>query len=780
MTIPSAYYHVGTALDYFRGWNVSWSSPWNFFDSLGSINRSLLYPCNQTRFMLSKPNEDYLSYTGDADGLQRTPTGELVAICPDGYFWLPPSCRDDASKCVPYITGGLGWQLDEVMQKDMSDARRVKSASMSRADGWTIKDWLDCAGVCAMLKQRNLSCSSELAEHGDAWTFILNGVQAANDCLRALHHSLWAAFCLDTQINAYLSAPAAQGLNIHSDPHDVFVLQVEGKKLWHILEGEALSTQSFTLTPGDILYMPAGLLHFAESLDMSSLHITIGVRRESWTASALLAAWIEVDPCISPANGKLTNDTMHKMKLLHQRVSKHFFPWDACNQMLATSLTVPLLRALDEADLPQGLAQGMTMTLAHFACELALKLSESGEEEDMDIAAKLDAMSSKPDPQALLRVVFAVREFRWKQHYEFNNAKKLQFQGTLPELRGSSRLQRCADASAQLSATGLLINGYHILDISEPALPIFRYCMGMHTGAAGEVFRVCEIPGLRELATAFHMPLALAVAQSGQAYANLPLQATSTFYWWVPDPTFLELQPIEALHGAGSVEAWARGDKRTGISDSPISKLVSQDLSTLAPRVEDLVRNVRFHMSDVNRMMKDQKDTGDSFAEVACRWLQMNPTSWETWLPDVTKCFPGLGLYNTNLHKFVDAREDPTHIECRACISGRYSSRLDDSKGLTYVCAECEPGTSQAVGAALSCEPCQLGEYQHPGLKSAGFGFPSRGYLHEGILLAGWWPLQHPKSRPCSNPYKGSDGALGSIYFASGVRGYWNCSYSEP
>ena len=418
-------------------------------------------------------SQNYLGGRGDMDfascvRLARTPNVDLVATWP----------------------------------KDMSDARRVKSASMSRADGWTIKDWLDCAGVCAMLKQRNLSCSSELAEHGDAWTFILNGVQAANDCLRALHHSLWAAFCLDTQINAYLSAPAAQGLNIHSDPHDVFVLQVEGKKLWHILEGEALSTQSFTLTPGDILYMPAGLLHFAESLDMSSLHITIGVRRESWTASALLAAWIEVDPCISPANGKLTNDTMHKMKLLHQRVSKHFFPWDACNQMLATSLTVPLLRALDEADLPQGLAQGMTMTLAHFACELALKLSESGEEEDMDIAAKLDAMSSKPDPQALLRVVFAVREFRWKQHYEFNNAKKLQFQGTLPELRGSSRLQRCADASAQLSATGLLINGYHILDISEPALPIFRYCMGMHTGAAGEVFRVCEIPGLRELVTA--------------------------------------------------------------------------------------------------------------------------------------------------------------------------------------------------------------------------------------------------------------------------------------
>ena len=432
--------------------------------------------------------------------------GTLPA-CPDGHSnihhsqsYLGGKGDMDFASCVR-LARASNVHLVATLPKEKSDARRVQSASMSRADGWTIKDSLDCAGVCAMLNQRNLSCNSELAEHGDAWTFILNGVQAANDCLRSLHHSLWAALCLDTQINAYLSAPAAQGLNIHSDPHDVFVLQVEGKKHWHILEGEALSMQSFTLSPGDILYMPAGLLHFAESLDMSSLHITIGVRRESWTASALLAAWIEIDPSVSLSHGKLSNDTMHKIKLLHQRVSKHFFPWDACNQMLATSLTVPLLRALDEADLPRGLAEGMTMTLAHLALELALKLRESGDE-DMGIAAKLEDLSSKQDPQALLHVVFALREFRWKQHYEFNNAKKLQFQGTLPELRGSSRLKRCADASAQLSTTGLLLNGYHILDISEPALPIFRYCMGMHTGAAGEEFRVCEIPGPRELVTA--------------------------------------------------------------------------------------------------------------------------------------------------------------------------------------------------------------------------------------------------------------------------------------
>ena len=30
----------------------------------------------------------------------------------------------------------------------------------------------------------------------------------------------------------------------------------------------------------------------------------------------------------------------------------------------------------------------------------------------------------------------------------------------------------------------------------------------------------------------------------------------------------------------------------------------------------------------------------------ACKWLQANPTVWENWLPDATKCFPQFGLYN--------------------------------------------------------------------------------------------------------------------------------------
>ena len=323
-----AYDQLGTALDFFRGWNKSWSQPWHFFDGIADVSRGHIYPCNETRFTLTSPNELYLNITGDADGVRRLSENETIAFCPDGYFWLAPACRANTSHCVPYFTGGAGWMLDDVMQK----------------------------------------------------------------------------------------------------------------------------------------------------------------------------------------------------------------------------------------------------------------------------------------------------------------------------------------------------------------------------------------------AAAYNMPLAVAVARE---YGVLPTKVTSTFYWWTPDPTFLDLDPVKIVFPEYDFNSYKVGDKRTALKDAFITKLVSQDLSTLAPRVEDLIRSVRFHVDDVNLMMMDMKQSGISHLEVACRWLKSNTGSWETWLPDKTKCFAGYGLYDISLMDFAFEREDPTYRECRPCTSGRYSSPLSDVKGTTYVCNPCEPGTSQPSFLALFCEPCQLGEHQN-------------------------------------------------------------------
>ena len=54
----------GAMLDYYRGWDTTWSQPWNYFDSLSAINLSQMYRCNETRAWLTDPNLDYLRVTG--------------------------------------------------------------------------------------------------------------------------------------------------------------------------------------------------------------------------------------------------------------------------------------------------------------------------------------------------------------------------------------------------------------------------------------------------------------------------------------------------------------------------------------------------------------------------------------------------------------------------------------------------------------------------------------------------------------------------------------------
>ena len=213
--------------------------------------------------------------------------------------------------------------------------------------------------------------------------------------------------------------------------------------------------------------------------------------------------------------------------------------------------------------------------------------------------------------------------------------------------------------------------------------------------------------------TAYDMPVAIALPRS---WAEFPKQVKSTFYWWIPDGTFVDLDPVDITFPPYDFNAYLIGDKRTSAATTAITKLVSQDLSSLAPNVVELVRNMRWNKKDVMDMMREWRKTGDSLRDVACRWLQANPNSWSSWLPDKTKCFPGFGLYNTKLEAFTNIRNDPndlSFLECRACVSGRHSEQMEDDKGMTYECKPCEPGTSQPSGAALVCEPCQLGEYQN-------------------------------------------------------------------
>ncbi|WP_433528661.1 cupin domain-containing protein [Micromonospora sp. CA-263727] len=131
-------------------------------------------------------------------------------------------------------------------------------------------------------------------------TLVLQGLHRNWPALIDFTRDLSRAVGQPLQVNAYLTPPGSQGFATHYDTHDVFVLQVDGRKHWRVhppvlpdpLErqpwggradevaatAEGQPALDVVLEPGDVLYLPRGWLHSAQAQDSSSLHLTVGVR----------------------------------------------------------------------------------------------------------------------------------------------------------------------------------------------------------------------------------------------------------------------------------------------------------------------------------------------------------------------------------------------------------------------------------------------------------------------------------------------------------------------
>jgi Cupin superfamily protein len=107
-----------------------------------------------------------------------------------------------------------------------------------------------------------------------------------------LHHPVNASM--------FLTPRDSQGLSPHFDSVEVFVLQIEGSKHWRLYkptvelplqdvfepiprEQIGKPIQEVHVKPGDLMYIPRGVIHEAFASDDSSLHITVAVSVFRWT-----------------------------------------------------------------------------------------------------------------------------------------------------------------------------------------------------------------------------------------------------------------------------------------------------------------------------------------------------------------------------------------------------------------------------------------------------------------------------------------------------------------
>jgi len=134
-------------------------------------------------------------------------------------------------------------------------------------------------------------------------TLIHGGLNHTRPNLRALARSMTGRFAAKSEVVAFLT-PAGQRGAVHSDPTDVYVVQLEGTKRWQIWPTPKVrrpgdDKDSFpslpdpvldlSLQPGDVLYIPHNTPHRASAEGNVSLHVTVVAGPRTWAHHLLLA-----------------------------------------------------------------------------------------------------------------------------------------------------------------------------------------------------------------------------------------------------------------------------------------------------------------------------------------------------------------------------------------------------------------------------------------------------------------------------------------------------------
>lgn len=166
---------------------------------------------------------------------------------------------------------------------------QITSQLEMRREGKTIEDAVDPGRIYAHFRAGK--------------TLIHGGLNLTRPSLRALARSMTERFAAKSEAVAFLT-PAGQRGSTHSDPTDVYVIQLEGTKRWQIwptpqVRRPGQDKDSFdslpdpvldlSVQPGDVLYIPYGTPHRASAEGSVSLHITVVAGPRTW-AHHLLSA----------------------------------------------------------------------------------------------------------------------------------------------------------------------------------------------------------------------------------------------------------------------------------------------------------------------------------------------------------------------------------------------------------------------------------------------------------------------------------------------------------
>jgi ribosomal protein L16 Arg81 hydroxylase len=161
--------------------------------------------------------------------------------------------------------------------------------------------------VAARGSQERILAAPSVSRHlREGATLIINGVDELCSSVLGLAERLESTLRVRVQVNAYLALGDTRGSRAHWDNHDVFVMQVVGRKAWRIYDSPARWPVDLfgaddgdppegppywegTVEDGDVLYVPRGWWHAAVPCGEPTLHLTIGV---TYPTSLGLLRWL--------------------------------------------------------------------------------------------------------------------------------------------------------------------------------------------------------------------------------------------------------------------------------------------------------------------------------------------------------------------------------------------------------------------------------------------------------------------------------------------------------
>lgn len=171
-------------------------------------------------------------------------------------------------------------------------------------------------------------------ELGRGATLVLQALHLHWPAAALYCRALEASLGCPVQANAYLTPATSRGFAVHHDTHDVFVLQVSGRKRWRVYEpvlelplkhqrwsprlgDPGPPVDEFTLEAGQTLYLPRGWPHEATTAEDESLHLTIGLH----PTTRMDALRMALDSCADdpefrrslPADGTLPEDLLERL-----------------------------------------------------------------------------------------------------------------------------------------------------------------------------------------------------------------------------------------------------------------------------------------------------------------------------------------------------------------------------------------------------------------------------------------------------------------------------------